>query len=218
MAAGDVSDALVDRVRAHVGQPSQNGILTVDIFKFLNLAQSNLVRRLNDNAMPELCAIASGTLTASRVGLPSDFMRERFVEVGASNIRARQWDISELDALDNNTLTVPSTTNPYYFIWYNATDAALRLQVELNVPASTSAYKLHYVKQPADMTTSVDPVLGVEKHGLLVEFALWLAWHQIGEAEEAERHWALYVEGINRVNARHRFGGRRNEGKPGDIG
>lgn len=204
-------------MRAHTGQVSESGLLEVDIFYFLNLAQSNLVRRLNDNAIPELCAIATGSLTAARVALPSDFMRERFVEFGASSIRARRWDISELDALDTNTLTTPSTTNPFYYIWYNATDGALRLHIDVGA-TSTAAYALHYVKQPADMTTSVDPVIGKDKHGLLVEYALWLAWHQLGQPEEAERHWALYIEGINRINARHRFGGSRNEDKPGDIG
>jgi len=218
MAAGDVTDGLVDLVRAHLGQASQAGMLTVDILKFLNMGQAAVVRRLNDNAMPELCAVVSGTLTASRVAFPADFMRERFVEFGATDIWARRWNITELDALDNNTLTAPSLTTPYQYTWKNVTDNALRLHIAVAAPTSTGAYKLHYVKQPADMTTDVDPVIGRDKHGLLVEFALWLSWIQRGQAEEGERHWALMIDGINRINARHSRGGSRNESKSGDIG
>lgn len=219
MAAGDISKALRDRVRAHLGEPSQEGILSSDIYAFLNLAQHNVVRRLNDNAMPEMCAIATGSLSSSMAALPATFVRERFVEIGATNIRARRWDISELDALDNNTLTEPSSSNPYYFIWYSTGAAGLRLQVDVGLPTSTLGYRLHYVKQPTDMSDSVDPVLSAEKHGLLVSYALWLAWHQLEEPKEAERQWAEYVKQVNRINSRHsrRTGRRRNEAQPGDA-
>ena len=217
MATGDVSKALRDRVRAYLGQVSQEGILSVDIYKFLNRAQHNLVRRLNDNAMPEMLEVASGNLTASRAALPSDFVRERFVEFGAADIRARRWDISELDALDNNTLTVPATTNPYYYIWYDASDAALRLQMDVGA-SSTGAYKLHYVKQPTDMSDAADPILRSDKHHLLIYYALWLAWHQLQEAAQAEYMWGEYIKGANRINGRHsRLNRRRNESKPGDA-
>jgi len=218
MAAGDTADALRDRVRAYLGEVSESGILTADIWKFLNRAQHNLVRRLNDNAMPEMLAVASGTLTNSRVALPSDFVRERFVEFGATDIRSRRWNISELDALDNNTLTAPSTTTPFYFLWYDVTDGALRLKMEVGDDASTGAYKLHYVKQPTDMDTDTDPILSADKHHLLIYYALWLGWHQLQEPEQAERMWAQYIQGINRINARHsRLHKRRNESKPGDA-
>lgn len=217
MATGDVSKALRDRVRAYLGQVSQEGILSVDIYKFLNRAQHNLVRRLNDNAMPEMLEVASGNLTASRAALPSDFVRERFVEFGASDIRAERWNISELDALDNNTFTVPSTTNPYYYIWYDASDAALRLQMDVGA-SSTGAYKLHYVKQPTDMSDAADPILRSDKHHLLIYYALWLAWHQLHEAAQAEYMWGEYIKGVNRINGRHsRPNRRRNESKPGDA-
>lgn len=218
MAAGDVSKALRDRVRAYLGQVSQEGILSADIYKFLNRAQHNLVRRLNDNAMPEMLEVVSGTLTNSRVALPSDFVRERFVEFGASDIRARRWNISELDALDNNTLTVPSSTNPYYYIWYDATDAALRLQMEVGSPTSSGGYKFHYVKQPTDMSDSADPILRSDKHHLLIYYALWLAWHQLQDGAMAEYMWGEYIKGANRINGRHsRLNRRRNESKPGDA-
>ena len=217
MAAGDVSKALRDRVRAYLGQVSQEGILSVDIYKFLNRAQHNLVRRLNDNAMPEMLEVASGNLTASRAALPADFVRERFVEFGASDIRAERWNISELDALDNNTFTVPSTTNPYYYVWYDASDAALRLQMDVGA-SSTGAYKLHYVKQPTDMSDAADPILRSDKHHLLIYYALWLAWHQLQEAAQAEYMWGEYIKGANRINGRHsRLNRRRNESKPGDA-
>lgn len=218
MAAGDVSQALRDLVRAHLGQPSQEGILTSDVYAFLNRAQFQVVRRLNDNAMPELCEVATGTLTNSRAALPTDFVRERYLEIGSDNVRARRWDISQLDALDNNTLFEPSATKPYYYIWHNPTDGATRLHVEIGDPTSSEAYKLHYVKAPTAMDDSTDPIIAADKHPLIVACALWMCWHYMRQPEEAEYQWGEFIRLVNAMNSRHSRGGTRNESTPGDIG
>jgi len=219
MAAGDLSDALRDRVRQRVGQSSQSGLLDEDIFAFLNRAQYDLGWRLHDAAMPELTEVASGSLTASRVALPTDFWREVTVDIGTGSSRQTcvRWPVTQLDALDNNTLLTPSTSSPYYFIWYQATDGALRLIIDLGNAASTSAYQLRYVKLPTTMTTDVDPLYKSDKYGMIVDFACMMYHQMKGNDAQRARLWQQYIAQIITVNTRY-MPGTLHEGKPGDIG
>jgi len=216
MAAGDIAKSLRDTVRARIGEPSETGVETVDIYAFLNEAVYDVMWRINDGAMPEMTDLATGTLTNSRVALPATFWREWLVQIGASDYVAQQWDISELDALANNTLTAPSATNPYYFVWYNVTDAAIRLHVEVGNPADSSAYDIFFVKTPTDMSDSVDPELTAALHELLVDYCTMRCREQRGEYGEAERLRRGYIAKIDAINSRYREGSR-NEGRGGDA-
>jgi len=214
--AGAVAQGLRDRVRARVGKPSESGLETVDIYAWLNEAQHELIWRLNDGAIPEMTAIATGVLTNSRVALPTLYWRDWLLQIGTTDKVATRWDVTELDALDNNTLTLPAADNPYYFVWYHPTDAAVRLQVDISSPTSTDAYDLYYVKTPTDMSDSVDPVLTAEKHELLLDFAVIRYREQRGEYPEAQRIWNGYIAKINAWNSRY-APGSRHEGGAGDA-
>jgi len=217
MATGDVSKALRDRVRQRVGQASQDGLLPEDIYAFLNRAQYDLGWRLHDAAMPEMTDIASGNLTASRVALPADFWRERTVDVGATNVVATRWNITELDALDDNTLLTPSAANPYYYIWEQAADGATRLLVDVSDAASTLAYRIRYLKNPTDMSDTADPLYKSNKHSMLVEFAVMM-YHQMKLNDgERGRSWQQYLAQIIAINTRY-MPGYLFQGVPGDTG
>lgn len=216
MAAGDIAKALRDTVRARMGEPSETGLETVDIYLFLNEAQHNLMWRLHDGAMPEMSGIATGTLTNSRVALPADYLREWLVQIGATDEVAQLWDVSELDALDNNTLTAPAADNVYYFLWKDPTDGALRLNVEMGNPASAAAYDIFYMKIAVDMSDSVDPVLTEDKHDLLVDFAVMRCREQRHEWAEAQRILNGYLHKVNQLNSRY-SDGYLHEASAGDV-
>lgn len=217
MAAGDLTDTLVDRVRSRTGQPSKQGILDDEILAYLNRGQMDLHLRLNDNAMPLLKAQATGNLTASRVALPTDFSRMVLVRIGADKIVARPWEVLELDTLEDNVYHLPSLSNPYYFLWYNATDEDIRLQVEVSAPASTAAYIVDYIKRPAEIDTDTDPVYSTHLHNLLVDFAVARCREQRKEYPEARRVTRLYYERIMAINTRHRTLPGPYEEKPHDA-
>jgi len=215
MPAGDISKTLMSRVRSRVGQRTQQGILDVHLYLFLNRAQQDLMWRLHDAAMPEMTDIAAGTLTNSRVGLPADFMRERLCLVGSGTVQARRIGLTDLDSLTRDTLMAASADNPYYYIWENATDNAKRLHLEIGAPTSTAAYQLYYIKQPTDMDDLTDPILGSDKYNLLVDFAVKRVREMQGEYEEAGGIWKQYVGGIGKINSRYMMQGARQEREPG---
>ena len=214
--AGEITEALRDRVRSRLGQVSKQGLLAEHIYSHMNRGQSDMAWRLNDGAMLELTKQASGNLSSSRVSLPADFLRERIVMVGATDIVARRPNISELDALDDNTLFVPSATNPFYYIWHNETADEVMLLVDVSDAASTLAYKLNYVAKPTDVSESVDPDFATNLHNLIVDFAVMRGRQMAKDYAEAKRVWNDYQDQIRIINSRFEPG-RRHEGVPGDT-
>ena len=217
MADGDISKDLLAKVRARVGVPGQEGLLDAHIYAFLNRAQYDIAMSVNDAALPALCELATGTLTASRVGLPSDFMRLRLVRVGATPVVAKLIKQTELDALANNAYYAPTATNPYYHLWYNATDAALRLHVELGDAASVAAYELYYIKMPTDMSDSVDPTFAADLYELRVDYAVKRVRESWEQYDEGVRILEQYARRINTINSRARVTAMLNQGPPGNI-
>lgn len=195
---------LVGRVRYKAGQESVQGVVNADILAHLNRGQEFLLWAVHVSAMPELTEVATGTLTNSRVGLPADFAFEQLVEVGSSLVTCEPYPVSQLDALDNIPQFTPSTTQPYYYIWHNATDNARRLHIVQGAPTSTAAYSLRYIKQPADLDlTSSDPIWAERLNDLLVDFAV-LRLHE-GRQRRADslKMWGRIVERVYRINGRH---------------
>lgn len=216
MAAGDITKALSDQVRARLGEASKQGLLDDDIYAHMSRGQYDLAWRLNDGLIPELTKEASGNLASSRATLPGDFLRERLVMIGATDVVARRASITELDALDDNSLWLPSLTNPFYYIWYNITAAAVVLLVDVSNAASTDAYKLKYVAKPTEVDASTDPDYDSNLYGLIVDFAVMRGRQMQKEYAEAERLWRRYQDQVRVMNSRYELG-RLHEDVPGDV-
>ncbi len=214
MAAGDVAKSLLAQVRYRLGAVATAGWTDAQIYSCLNQGQTDLGWRLKDAVMPT--AITTGTMTASRFSLPDTFWRERLLQIGTSQIVARRWFVSELDSLEGNALQIPSATTPYYYLWYNLTDTAVVVNVEVGNTAATDAYRLLYVSLPVTMSDSIDPLYGDALLPLLVDFAVARARQGRAEYGEAERVWKDYLGGITLINSRY-GPGPRAESKPGDM-
>lgn len=205
---------LVGRVRYKAGQWSVQAVADADIVAHLNRGQEFLMWGLHVSAMPEHTETATGSLTNSRVGVPSDFAFEQLVEVGATLVTCRPWPVSALDALGNIPQFAPSTSQPYYYIWYNATDEAERLQIELGNASSTAAYSLRYVQLPADLAmTDSDPIWDERSNDLLVDFAVSRLTDSQGRRGDAQRMMHRIIQRIIRINGRF-MAGTRHERTP----
>jgi len=219
MAAGDITDALVDRVRNRIGEPSKQGVLDEEIHAYLSFAQRDIAMRLNEAAIPELTPVTSGSLSSSRATLPSDLQRIRVLQVGTNGYPARRWPVVWRDALSNNSLVNPSAEEPYYWLWYNTTAAAVVLNVEIDDATSTADYDLHYVETPADVDTDTDPQLSTRWHGLMVDLAVALARSAKGEWGEYDRVRRKYLSRARVQNNRYSGRGLRAlDEEPGDVG
>lgn len=214
--AGEVTQGLRDKVRARLGQWSVAGVLDADIYLFLQRGQVDLGWWLRDAALVELTGTTSGTLTNSRVGLPTDFWRERLLQIGEAEVEAKRWNVSDVKDLQGNELVGPSADNPYYFIWYDLTDTAVRLKVDIDAPTSTAAYALEHLKVPAAPNATRDPVLNAAYHDLMVDFAVACCLESVRRYREGEAIRRARLDKIGAVSS-HYAPGPLQQGVPGDI-
>jgi len=219
MAAGDITDKLVDQVRMRLGEASKQGVEDEEIIGYLNFAQRDLAVRFNDAAIPELTPVASGNLVASRAPLPANFQRVRLLAIGSNKIPARRWPVPERDAFTDNIYVAPGATEPYYWLFYNTTDVAVRFHVEVGDPSSTDPYELHYTQNPTAMSTDVDPQINVRWHGLMVDLAVALARCAKGRWAEYDRLRRKFLRRAQKANARFSEAGViPRDDEPGDVG
>lgn len=226
MATGDTTDTLTTRVRSRIGEPSKQGINDEEIWAYLSYAQRDLAMRLNEAAIPELTPVTESTLTNSRAAVPSspELQRIRLLQVGANNIPARRWPVVWRDALTDNAHINPSAAEPYYWLWYDSDDGAVRLNVEIDDATSTAAYRLHYVETPDDVYGSAsgdaaDPSLHERWHGLMVDLAVALARSAKGEWGEYDRVRRKYLARARTQNSRYSATGMRPvDAESGDVG
>jgi len=208
---------LIGRVRYATGQASTQAFTDNAIVAHLNRAQEFLLWTLMVGAMPEMTETATGTLTNSRVALPADFAYEQAVEVGATLVTARPIAITELDAVDNSRIPqwAASAEQPWYYIWKNATDSAVRLHILVGAPSSAAAYSLRYVKKPAELAaTGSNPVWNERACDLLVDFAAMRVNENLGNHAEKRRRMQNITNRIALINSRFVRAGTRHETRP----
>lgn len=215
MAAGDISDSMVAQVRARSGLESVQQVTDADIFRFLNAGQRYLGLALRHGILPALLKRASGTLSSSKITLPSDFIYEQILMVGADESVARPIATAHYDQILGNTLHVPSLDTPYYQIWYDSDASAVRLNVYVGNASSTAAYVLDYWALPPDIDTDTDPVVPASVQTMMVEFAVArLREYQRAPAVK-EQIFAQLHENINVLNSRYdRMAPRRDAQAP----
>jgi|GEM_PF-5036250 len=208
---------LIGRVRYATGQASQQAFTDDAIVGHLNRAQEFLLWTLMVGAMPEMTETVTGSLSSSRVALPADFAYEQAVEVGSTLVTARPIAITELDAVDNSRIPqwAASLEQPWYYIWKNATDGAVRLHILVGDDDADDAYALRYVKKPAELAaTGSDPVWNERACDLLVEFAAMRVNENIGNHAEKRRRMQNITNRIALINSRFVREGTRHEVRP----
>jgi len=214
MAAGDVTDELVSRVRTRLGEPSESGMLTSDIISFLNYAQYDLVWRIDDAALKGLTTTATGTASSAsdpcpddaiEAALPTDLMRERTVL--CDDVQATRIEVSELDSPVHNVYRSPSDEEPQYMIWNG-------MLYIIAGDTTDHSYTLYYVAEPTDVATDTDPDLEPEHHSMLINMAVARSREMKGNVGEKQRLIKVYRTNTRIHNSR--WGTDRYENIPGD--
>jgi len=191
MAAGDVSKAMLARVRARLGEPTAATWTDADLYGYLNEAQSDLVaRRLPDGCLYAFTEIQEGSWQTDTMGynLPTDFLRERYVEVGGKPCpRVDHQDIRQLTA---NRLKTATRDNPFYTF----NQGQIRFYTGGQNP-TTPTYRIFYVKKPAaaQLSTSVDPLAPAALWSLMEEYAVAQARLQGRNLQESARLQKRYL-------------------------
>lgn len=219
--AGEISQAMRDRVRARLGDKGATNTSWSDaaLFRFLNHGFQVLVaKKLPDAAVPYLTDVDEVTLIDGRksYALPTDFLRARRLEY--KGLPAKRWPIHDLRALRRNVNYNPSETDPYFYIWNN------NVYFENPVTqAGAEVYHLWYVRRPVAISATVDPELPRPFFEPVETFAVSRALEAIsgpdepGQAAmaEAKRQMALFDELCYVMASRFRPG-RPYDGTPND--
>ncbi len=210
MPAGDVSKELLAKVRARLGTWSTYGLADNQVYRALNRGQIDVVWRLHE-AAAQHTAVTTGSLSSSKLTLPSGFMWERLLTVGG--VTAKRWDVTSLPTLASATIAVASAANPQYYLWNDGT--SVKAVVRVGNDSSASAYSLWYVVKPTDMSDSADPTLLAGMHELLVTFATSRLQEQRLEWMAGQTLMNDYRTQIAALNARY-IAGVPFDGPTGD--
>jgi len=210
MADGDISDAMVAEIRSRIGEAATSGLTNPEIFYALNNGQFDLAERLCDSALPELMKTAAGSLSSSKVALPTDCLRPRALTL--ATVWAKYIPLAELYTLESTGVTPASADEPYWSIWYD-TDAPYILGQGC---AADAAYLLYYIATPTTMTTDVDPLFWAPRREMVKDFALSELLRLRQRHGEAEIIRVRYEAKVAAINSRY-TDGAAYDGLPGDV-
>ena len=176
-----------------------------NINDFINEGQRVFATLITSEAIPALKEIATADTVDGQqsYALPSDFVRYINLEWksnGVKYISCIKLPITERDALTENTLYTPSTTQPYVIV----TNDGLYL---FPTPSSSdsnvgSAYlQLDYIRQPATLSNDTDePEIDLQYHHFLIDYATARAFQIMGQAERAKILYDKFYENIKAIN------------------
>jgi hypothetical protein len=200
MPAGDRAKTSLRVVRERLGD--LEGVTWTDatLYLLLNGAQRTLAQLLADGALWGLQEVAALTVVGSPMAadLPADFLRERAVWLDEAQAQRRSVDT--LDEL-TRALTMPTDEHPAYMIW----DGAVHFYAST---VRTTSGSLWYIREPVDMSGSVDPDIPEALTDAMETWAVALAL--AGDDTRAQEHdylLTLFGQQVAAVNLRFGPGG-----------
>lgn len=185
MAAGDITDALVDELGIRLEDSEENVFTEAAKLLALNRGQIQVCHYLRNEYLTELETIDDGVANAGEdisggsfafssldntVLKGAEGLLATSVQVGGSGdfLWATEIDLKRRKRLEN-TYLAKSDTNILYYVF------ASTIYYLLTTYASSVA-AIYYLKVPATMTTSVDPVINSGLHEIMLLFAEALCW------------------------------------------
>ncbi len=204
MAAGTLTQEIIDRVRVRIAEPTASMITDAQLADFITECQRDLVFQLPDAALwpviiDKTTTIAAGTeayffetapLVATR------FVRELSVKYKANYAkRLEADDVVNLDIPD----LAASETRPYYTLFDDGITFELGGEA---TQANGDVFVIRYVKLPADISigvTPVEPEFPWQFFGIIEDFVVSRAWEQREEEERSVRAYQSYTQRLRAV-------------------
>ena len=217
MAAGDISDDMLARVRSYLNEPAARTWEDLELYRYLTVAQRDLADRLPDAALWQLQEIVRGTWTSAQFdyALPADFLRARSAAIGGATSAAATpavyMALEDFNAMLANNYFGASKTQPFWSVDHNL----LKFHTASQNP-DVSTYWLFYLRTPVDITTNVDPEIARIYEAAIVDFAMSQAWEQANQFGKAERILAHYKQRLAAICERYGGEGKAHQGVPGD--
>ena len=196
MAAGDITDALVDELGIRLEDADEAVFTEATKLLALNRGQVMVCQYLDNHYLTELETIDDGVGNAGEDISGGSFAFSSLdntplkgaegiiatsVQVGGSGdfLWATEIDTKRRKRLEN-TYLVESDVNILYYIY------ASTIYYELSTYTSSVA-AIYYLKVPTTMTTDVDPVINTGLHEIMLLFAEGYCWGMDGKLERREK-------------------------------
>jgi len=213
MAAGDITDALVDELGIRLEDPDEAVFTEAEKLLALNRGQVQVCHFLNNHYLTELETIDDGVANAGEDVSGGSFAFSSLdntplkgaegiiatgVKVGGSGYFkwATEIDLPRRKRLEN-TYLAKSDTNILYYI-YGSTIYYL-----LTTYASSTA-AIYYLKVPTTMTTSVDPVINTGLHEIMLLFAESICWGMDAKIERRDKAYESAILQCDVLNAKYK--------------
>ena len=184
MAAGDITDALVDELAIRLEDPNQAVFTDAVLLLALNRGQIQVCHYLNNGYLTELEAVESDLTISGGSYSMASLDSNNGVLKGAEGILAVGFDLSdsgtytfatEVDIRNmkrtENTYLADATTNYLYYIFSNTVYCFWGGGTYANADG-----QIYYLSKPASMTTSVDPEINSGLYEIMLLFSEAICW------------------------------------------
>jgi len=193
MSTGDITDASVDELQIRMEDPAGQKFTESLCLDALNYAQKKTALFLHRNYLSELEVLTSaGDATSSKKdynALEPLNGAEGVLEVySADKSKYLKRTRVEEQKRTENTYLVGGATNLIYYLWGG--------DVWITTGSADESLQIYYLVTPAEMTTSVDPVLNASLHDIILKFAeaiLWTANNKL------DRRISAYKDAVNQI-------------------
>jgi hypothetical protein len=202
MAAGDVTDALVDELGIRLNDPEEMKFTEAVKLVALNDAILRTCILLNRGYLGELETVdAPQAMTASKLALSALTSGTPFTgnegvvavqNATTAGVYMTRVKLEDLKRLENSLLT-SGATNMVYYVYAGSIYA-------LNGGAATDPLVVYYLKNPVTLTTSVDPDINAALLDIVVDIAessLWSTDDTLDRAEDAMASAMLQIDFLN---------------------
>jgi len=201
MAAGDISDALVEKLGIRMENPEGNKFTVAMRFNALNSAQKKAAQFLNPMYLAELEYLDASVSTTAGVAALSDLAASPLngkegvlvVEDADADVGLTKTTIDEQKALENTLLT-SDKTNPTYFIFASNFYCT-------GLDTADGNIAVFFLQVPTTMTTDVDPILNSSLHGIMLSLAAAQLWAGDAQLDRRASELNKALSEIERLNA-----------------
>ncbi len=210
MAAGDITDALVDELSLIMEDSEEKRFTEATKLIFLNKAQRQLCNLLHNGYLTEFEDVAlTQSLSSQALALSSLNSGNGVLRGGAGILRVKVYiggvgdgvwateiDLMEVKKLENQYLA-HSDAAPRYFIF----DSKINVKVTTYTDTTIDVY---FLKMPAVMTTDVDPEVNESLHGIMLTLAEARLWGMDSKIDRKNAALTQALQEIEILNGRYR--------------
>lgn len=165
---------------------------------WLNQGQYDFIDKVVDDALLDYL-VEYNTFTVTGIyeyALPSDYLR--VYQIRISSIWATPVMLSDIKSMSENTLTAPTTKNPYFYL------RSGKMGFFPTPVVSTSTITVWYLQKPTEMVNDTDTAkVPVQYSHIIVMFAEIKALEKLRDYTRATSLLQEYILNIKTINDRY---------------